>query len=262
MDERLTDRGYFRAYRQAIGFTNQQQAKQFLGAKDVVPDIDFQYIEDLKDRLCVIIETINQAVHVDVRHQSMTDFADEYISNVYEQVRAANIIPLLNNQGRRPEEVLFSWLRGYATSNYLKPAIARLFHIQLDQIADCGDDDFQALETFRRTPKADLQVQFNGQTILIEFQSGFSGINDIKQHKVLEAQQQLRDTSSATVCMHFDVFNGQVAFVRLDTIDDADQRWITRQQMEGQTVFNIDQSFFAWRIMDPMPSLDELDLNL
>ena len=62
--------------------------------------------------------------------------------------------------------------------------------------------------------------------------------------------------------MHFDVFNGQVAFVRLDTIDDENMNWITRQQMEGQTVFNIDQGYFGWRVMNPLPPLDTLDLNL
>jgi len=62
--------------------------------------------------------------------------------------------------------------------------------------------------------------------------------------------------------MHFDVFNGQVAFVRLDTINDDNLNWITRQQMEGQTVFNIDQGYFGWRIMNPLPQLAELDLGL
>ncbi len=262
MDERLTDREYFRAYRHALGFTNQQLAKQFLGAKDVTPEIDFRYIDNLRSRLCGIIETINAVVHVDVRQQDTTAFIAQHINRVYQQVRDARIIPLLNNQGRRPEEVLFSWLRGYATSNYLKPAIAQFFGVETDAIADFGDDDFQSIETFRRTPKADLQFQYNDKLILIEFQSGFSGINDIKQHKVLEAKRQQRDSEAATICMHFDVFNGQVAFVRLDEIEETDQHWITRQQMEGQTVFNIDQSCFAWRIMDPIPSLDELDLNL
>ena len=65
-----------------------------------------------------------------------------------------------------------------------------------------------------------------------------------------------------TICVHIDTFNGQVAFVRLDQIEENDINWITRQQMEGQTVFNIDQGFFAWRIMDKPPSFDTLDLNL
>lgn len=262
MDKRLSDRDYFRVYRNAIGFTNQQQAKEFLGAKDVKPGVDFEYINDLNARLCSIIETVNAAVHADVRHDDPARFVAEHITRIYESVRDAELILRLNNQGRRPEEVLFSWLRGYATSIYLKPAIARLFGVELEEVSDIGDDDFQSLDTFRRTPRADLRISLDNYTILIEFQSGFTGINDIKQHKVLEAKRQRTDTGAYTLCMHFDVFNGQVAFVRLDEIEENDQHWITRQQMEGQTVFNIDQSYFSWRIMDPMPGLDELDLGL
>lgn len=234
MTQRPSDREYFRAYRHALGFSNQQNAKEFLGAKDVRPDIDYEYINALNQRLVDIVRILNTATHNEHRLQDIDQFVDTYIESVYQRVHRAQIIPLLNNQGRRPEEVLFSWLRGYATSHYMKPAIAQLFGVTPDRVGDVGDDDFQSVETFRRTPKADLLIQYNGQDVLVEFQSGFSGINDIKQQKVLEAKRQRRDAEAYTVCMHFDVFNGQVAFARLDEIEENDQHWITRQQMEGQ----------------------------
>ncbi len=40
--------------------------------------------------------------------------------------------------------------------------------------------------------------------------------------------------------MYFDLFNGPVAFVKIEDIEENNVYWITRQEMEGQTVFNID----------------------
>ena len=96
--------------------------------------------------------------------------------------------------------------------------------------------------------------------IRIEVQSGFQGINDIKQHKVLEAKRIFLEKNIPTIAIHFDLFNGQVAFVRLDTIEDNNVNWITRQQMEGQTVFNIDQNYFIWKLTEQPPKISELNI--
>jgi hypothetical protein len=58
-----------------------------------------------------------------------------------------------------------------------------------------------------------------------------------------------------------DLFNGAAAFVRLDNIAENDLQWITRQQMEGQTVYNIDANKFTWRITDLPPSMNELEID-
>lgn len=100
------------------------------------------------------------------------------------------------------------------------------------------------VETFRRSPRADLEIVRNGRTIRIEFQSGFQGVNDIKEHKVHEAIRVFEHTRTQTICIHFDLFNGQAAFVPLNQISEGDVHWITRQQMEGQSIFKIDQIFF------------------
>jgi hypothetical protein len=65
-----------------------------------------------------------------------------------------------------------------------------------------------------------------------------------------------------TICIHIDIFNGQVAFIRLDSIKDNDINFVTRQQMEGQSVFSIDQNYFKWRLLDALPSLKELGVGL
>jgi type I restriction-modification system DNA methylase subunit len=45
-------------------------------------------------------------------------------------------------------------------------------------------------------------------------------------------------------------------------IDDNDINWVTRQQMEGQTVFSIDQNFFEWRLLDAIPKYSELSIEI
>jgi hypothetical protein len=92
-------------------------------------------------------------------------------------------------------------------------------------------------------------------------QSGFTGTNDIKQHKVLEAKRVFADHGTRTLAIHFDLYNGQVAFVELDDIDDDSVNWITRQQMEGQTVFNIEQNHFVWKLTEPPPRFTDLFMD-
>ncbi|GHV11380.1 hypothetical protein AGMMS49938_01960 [Fibrobacterales bacterium] len=80
----------------------------------------------------------------------------------------------------------------------------------------------------------------------------------LKQHKVLEARRIRREENITSMVVHFDFFNGQVAFVNIDEIEESDVNWITRQQMEGQTVFNIDQNYFVWKLTENPPSYKEI----
>ncbi|EQL72821.1 type II restriction endonuclease [Helicobacter pylori FD719] len=41
-----------------------------------------------------------------------------------------------------------------------------------------------------------------------------------------------------------------MACVEISKIKDNDLNWITRQQMEGQSVFNISQNFFDYKITE------------
>jgi len=96
-----------------------------------------------------------------------------------------------------------------------------------------------------------LEITLNKkEKVIIEMQSGFTGTNDIKQHKVIEAKKVFNETGKHTLAIHFDLYNGQVAFIKLDEIEDDSVNWITRQQMEGQTVFNVDQNHFVWKITE------------
>jgi hypothetical protein len=253
---------YFREYRQKLGFNNQTEAKIFLSAKDVLPSIDYNYIESLNRRISDILKGINQIVNHSVRRDNLESFISEHLKNPFEIIQNENLLPKLNNQGRRPEEVLFSWLRGHAISVYFTPAFASIFKVEPSAVANIGDDDFRNIETFKRSPKADLAINIKNRRIRIEVQSGFQGINDIKEHKVREARRVFFENKEHTICIHVDVYNGQVAFVQLDNIEENDVNFVTRQQMEGQSVFQIEQNFFKWRLLDSTPDLDELELKI
>lgn len=250
---------YFKEYREKLGFSNQGDVKKFFGAKDISPTIDYGYIDNLNQRLFEIISKINSLVIDDLKIKNIEDFYLKNVLEVYNILKNNDILLRLNNQGRRREEVYFSWMRGFVISAYFTKAISKIFNISQEKISLIGDDDLKNIENFKRTPKADLELHLSENKILrIEVQSGFQGINDIKQHKVLEAKRIKREENISSMVIHFDLFNGQVAFVQIDEIEDDSVNWITRQQMEGQTVFNIDQNYFIWKLTDNPPHLTEL----
>jgi len=131
--------------------------------------------------------------------------------------------------------------------------------VNIKDISFIGDDDLINIELFKRTPKADLEIALkDGKKLRIEVQSGFVGVNDIKQHKILEAKRIFKTNGISSLAIHFDLFDGQVAFVKLDEIEDSSVNSITRQQMEGQTVFNIEQNYFIWKLTQTPPSLNNI----
>lgn len=254
---------YFSQYRRGLGFSNQAVVKSFFGAKDITPAVDLDYIAKLNDRLYEIVQKLNSIVVDDIKFDNLEQFKEKYIDEPFEIIKSNNILPRLNNQGRRPEQVYYSWMRGFVISSYFLKAISRIFEVDITAVSLIGDDDLRSIEAFKRTPKADLAIDLPGvdKRVRIELQSGFTGINDIKQHKVLEAKRVFRDTQVHTLAIHFDLYNGQVAFVRLDAVDDESMNWITRQQMEGQTVFNIDQNSFVWKLTEPPIKYKEINFD-
>lgn len=253
---------YFKKYRLDLGFGNQNDVKNFFGAKDISPTVDFNYINLLNERLYHIIDKINNVVSDKIKIDDLNLFKTESIDHTFQIMRESNILPVLNNQGRRPEQVYFSWMRGFVISNYFLKALGLIFEVGTNKINLIGDDDLRNVETFKRTPKADLEIKINKtEKIRVEMQTGFTGTNDIKQHKVLEAKKVFRDFGLQTFAIHFDLYNGQVAIIRLDQIENNSVNWITRQQMEGQTVFNIDQNYFIWKIIETPPKFKDLSFE-
>jgi hypothetical protein len=250
---------YFKEYRKELGFTNQDSVKKFFAAKDITPTVDYNYIKLLNTRLVEIIKKINSLVSNNINILKIDEFCTDNVELVFNKLKDNDIIQRLNNQGRRPEQVYFSWMRGYIISNYFLKALSKIFEVSLEDISLIGDDDLVNIESFKRTPTADLEISLkDGNKLRIEVQSGFVGVNDIKQHKVLEAKRIFKTDGIASLAIHFDLFNGQVAFIKLDEIEDNSVNWITRQQMEGQTVFNIDQNYFSWKLTETPPLLNEI----
>ncbi len=250
---------YFKDYRKDLGFANQDDVKKFFAAKDITPAVDYAYIDLLNIRLVEIVKKLDSVVCNEIKQNDLNLFCKNSISETCEKLKTHTIIQKLNNQGRRPEEVYFSWMRGFVISNYFLKAIGKIFEISISDIKLIGEDDMVNIESFKRAPTADLEVSLkNSEKLRIEVQSGFQGVNDIKQHKVLEAKRIFQKEEIASIVIHFDLFNGQVAFVRLDTIEDESVNWITRQQMEGQTVFNIEQNYFIWKLTQNPPLYSDI----
>lgn len=259
----IIDNKYFKDYRSKLGFTNQNEVKNYFSGKDLIPSIDLEYIYSLNKRLESISKVINQVIHSGIRIDDIELFIQKNINEPFEKLKSNGILSQLNNQGRRPEQVYFSWMRGFVLSNLFLKSLGIIFKTDIKNILLIGDDDLNSIETFKRTPKADLQINSGEHGELrIEMQTGFKGINDIKQHKVLEAKRVKLDYGISTIAIHFDLYNGQAAFITLDEIEEDNLNWITRQQMEGQTVFNIDQNYFIWKLMEEPPIFENLDLNI
>lgn len=242
----------FKNYRTSLGFNNAEVYKKFLSAKDIEPQVDFNYINDLNFRLVEIFNKINGIFYKP--NQNLENFLEINLRRTYEIIKNNGILNRLTNQGRRKEEVYFSWMRDFLICEYFKPALCDIFDIEEGKIIKVGDDDFSDLQTFKRTPKADLQID----NYLIEIQSGFQGINDIKEHKVRQAKLEFAKSGVKTFVIHFDLFNWQVAFVDISEINDNDLNWVTRQQMEGQSVLNIDQNYFIWFLTQEPMKIDKI----
>lgn len=249
--EKSKEEEYSREYRKKLGFTNQADAKDFFGAKDVIPPIDFDYMESLNGRLYEMVDRMNGVVNGEVKILTPSGFKKEFINRPFEIMKKNGILPRLNNLGRRPEQVYFSWMRGYVVQSYFSKAIDLIFETDLRKRVLIGDDDFKKLETFRKTPKADLELELrSSKKLRLEIQAGFTGTNDVKKHKVIEAKREFKKSGTSTIAVHFDLYDGKAAFVRLDTIDDDGTNWVHRQQMEGQVVFAIPPESFLWKMTE------------
>lgn len=254
--------GCFKKYRQKLGFSNQTDVKNFFRAKDITQTIDLNYIKLLNERLYCVVEKINNIVTEDVKIDNLIFFKKQYIDNTFNIMKDKGVLKLFNNQGRRPEQVYYSWMRGYVLLNYFLKAISFIFEVDISKINLIGDDDFKNIKTFKRTPKADLEINLNEkEKIRIEMQTGYIGVNDIKQHKVLEAKRIFNESGVRTLVIHLDLYNGQVAFVMLDSIKEVGEHWITRPQFEGVVVFEIEQKFFVWKITEKPVKYKEMNFD-
>src|SRR3989344_5811539 len=246
---------YFKQYRKKLGFTSQSAAEDFFAAKDIVPKVDLHYVGTLNARLSEIVDRINGVVAEEIKLDNPAVFKRERIFRAFSIMRRSGILPILTNQGRRPEQVYFNWMRGYVIQHFFLKALGLIFETNVANIKAIGDDDLKTIDTFKRTPKADMEILLKGKEKLrIEMQSGFNGINDVKQHKVLEAKKVFQNKGIHSLAIHFDFYNWQVALLKLDEIVEDDEHWMTRINLDDGLVYNIDQNFFFWDLKNTPPT--------
>lgn len=247
-------------YRKLLGFGNKNKLKSFFDSKDIVRDINYEYLELLNKRLEDIIRSVDKAVVEEIKVNDIESFITENVYNVYEYMKENKLLlKFQNNKQRQLERSYYDWSRGRVIANYFIKAMAQIFNVSEKNIKSIGMDNLDNPLTFSKTATADFEIiDPNNNIYRIEFQCGFQGVNDIKEHKVLEARRVYKDLNIKSLIIHVDLFNGYVAFVDISDIQEKDINWITRTQFEGKKVFNINERYFIWCLTDNPPNLKEI----
>ncbi len=252
-----------REYRKNLGFTNQADLKKFFDSKDIIREVDFDYICKLNKRLIDIIKSIDNAVIKDIKPHNLDAFIDENINKVYKyMVDNGLLFKFKNNKQRQTERSYYDWSRGRVVANYFKKAMSIIFSVKEKNIKTIGLDNLDNPDSFSKAPTADFEIATKDYGVFrIEFQCGFQGINDIKEHKVLEAGRVYKESKIKSLIIHVDLFNGKVAFVDISNINDKNVNWEYREQLEGKKVFHINEEYFIWNISEKPPVLSDI-LNI
>lgn len=247
-------------YRKKLGFGNKSKLKSFFDSKDIVRDVDYKYLELLNLRLKDIIISINNAVVDEIKPENIDNFIKENIYDVYEYMKENKLLfKFQNNKQRQLERSYYDWSRGRIVANYFKKAMALIFQVSESEIRTIGMDNLDSPDTFNKAATADFEISTHDKKIYrIEFQCGFQGVNDIKEHKVLEARRVFSNSDIHSLIIHVDLYNGLTAFVDISNIDDENINWETRTQFEGKKVFHIDDKYFKWDLNIKPPIIDEL----
>ena len=199
------------------------------------------------DRLIHIFQKLNGIVYNTIKYEDYEVFAN-LIRASYEKMKNNNLILKLNNFGRPREDVYYSWMRGYCIVNYFKKLFAIMLEVSEKDIHQIGMDDLDNIESFSQSPMADLEVDnIPGKHIRLEVQSGFTGTNDIKKHKIDEAKRVFKDCGMHSYIIHFDIFNGKVAVVDISKITP---KYESNSRFEGQKVFHIPQYAFKYKLIE------------
>lgn len=241
----------YRAFRSLIGFTNKSKLKKYYKATDFI-EINWTKIERYNQRIKDMFAAINNGVHESIRHTNLNIF-NQKIDEAYQILRENNIIPRLSNHGRAHEDVYYNWMRGYAVLEYFLGALATVFNVPRESVRGIGHDQLSSIETFSQSPTADLEIILGNNSVRLEIQSGFTGSNDIKAHKVREAKRIYNSEQILSYIVHFDLFNGCVAILDISNIDDNSIHWEPRQQFESKEVFCIPEEAFRWFLPDEPP---------
>ena len=193
-----------------LGCPTQGKTKSFLSAKDIKPRIDEAFLKELTTRCAIIFKRLNAAVHPGISHDDIEGFIKTKIHHTASKLAEGGLLDKLNNHGRRSERMAYNWLRGFAVLMFFMPTISKIFGVRIEDITFAGKDHELNFATFKKSPLADISIK---PGLKVEIQAGFQNQNDLKKHKITEALKQFNKSSSRTILIHFDLFNGKAAFI-------------------------------------------------
>ncbi len=253
------DTNYTRLFREKLGFTNKQTLQKYFKATDFIV-VNWEKIEKCNFRLTEIFCKLNDAVSEDIKQKDIEKFCLK-IKNAFCIMRDNEIIPQLTNQGRDPSDVYYNWMRGYLVCEFFTPAIAKLFCVKESAISAVGQDDLKNIETFKRAATADLELTLNcTKKIRLEIQAGYTGVNDIKRSKIIEAEHRLKENNLESLVIHFDIFNGLAAVINISKfykIPNNDYH----KAFENTDVLTIKETWFKWKLAEKLKPVSELIIS-
>lgn len=247
-------------FRTAIGFSNQEKVRKFFKLTDISPIVNWKKIEFSNKRLFEIFDKINSAVSIDIKQSNMELFRKK-IDTAYSIMKNNHIIEKLNNQGRNPDDVYYNWMRGYLVAEFFLSPIAKLFDADENKISLIGEDDLTKIETFSRTATADFELlNSKGEVIRLEIQAGYTGKNEIKKSKILEAKHQYDSKKIQSYVIHFDLFNGYAAIINITNFSKLPENAF-HKSFENTDVIKIQEDWFKWNLMVSLPVLSNVVIN-
>lgn len=236
----------------------------YFKAKDLFK-VKWSVIENCNIRLFDIFVCLNSIITEEFRKtdKEMAVFK-RCINRAYKTLKSNRIIEeKFHNNGRSPEDVYYNWMRGYLVCTYFKEVIARVFGVSEGNIRQFGADNLEELQRsknpgkFRKDSAADFLIpkeylENQSHDVLIEVQSGFTGMNDIKQTKAKAAKKRFEKDGTKTVVFHFDLFFGRLAVFEATNLLDTGN-WVKNDKLNGAITQEIGEEMFVWNLDQPFP---------
>lgn len=250
---------YEKNFRKALGFTNQEKLKKYFKATDF-QIVNWERIKELNIRLKDMSSKINDALSPEIRNDDIA-IIHKKIDEAFQIIKDNDLFPHLNNQGRNPDDVYYNWMRGYIICELFIKAISILFNVNESKINHIGKDDLSNIDTFSRSATADLQINTENETIRLEIQGGYTGINDIKRSKITEAKNNYSNKIK-TYILHIDIFNGKAALVDIFNPNSSKLVYTKNSRFEGIETLSIKHEWFTWKLSDTLPDITSLITTL
>lgn len=250
---------YKKNYRKELGFNNKTILQTYFKAKDIKQP-NWQKIALCNNRLREIFKKLNNVVSDDIRIANIDDFCKK-IDFAFSIMKENGIIEKLNNQGREPDDVYYNWMRGYLVCEYFMPSIAKILGIKETSIRHIGKDDLTNVKTFARSATADLEVFVSAlKKIRLEIQAGYTGVNDIKQSKILEAKHIYDSERTESYIVHFDLFNGLAAIINITNFHRIPENRY-HKAFENTNVLSIRDEWFKWKLTEKLNNFNDLEIK-